>query len=80
MFHRPEMPMRKFFDHLLGSEEEGNMFARWAFGDDYNTLENGLEFLKSWNALHKEFLLDPASPIALDAPKMIKLYRASKAT
>lgn len=70
--------MRQFFDRSFKSQEEADMFALWAFGEHYNELDNGLMFLESWNALHGELKLDPAGQIALDAPKMVDLYRAQK--
>ncbi len=69
-----------FFTHLLGSKEEADMFALWAFGEHYRDLNDSLEFLESWNALHAELNLHPDGLIALDAPLMIDLYRTQKAT
>ncbi len=75
-----EYGLRKFFDELLESEKETDEFAEWAFGKDFRELAHGLQFLDAWNSLHVDHVLDRSGIIAYDAPKMIMLYRAHKAT
>jgi len=60
------------------TDEEVEIFAEWAFGDDFKLIVGSIRFLNAWNELHgsKLFLHDDGSPQE-DMEKMIALWRES---
>lgn len=67
--------------HLVNqylSEIDSEIFARWAFGEDYRLLNNDA-FLKNWNSLHGDSLiLSQYGKPDVDIIKMIDLWKASR--
>lgn len=68
--------MKEFFEAVLESKEEAEEFAKWAFGEDFRSLNTYKKYLEEWNALHADdLLLHSSSYIAVDVPRMITLWR-----
>ncbi len=67
--------MISFFQDLKDPEA----FALWAFGEDYQKLEKGVQFLNAWNRLHDDVLrLNPVGVISEDSKKMKELWMSSQ--
>lgn len=67
--------MRSYFSNFL-DEDELEDFGLWAFGEEYNTFDRAIDFLKSWNKLHANALrLYADGKIDEDIPKMAALWK-----
>lgn len=70
------MDYEGLFSPLLNDEEDLLLFGRWAFGEDYNLIPDGMGFLKAWNEKHSEdHELKPDGDIHEDAKKMVDLWK-----
>ena len=66
--------MESLFARYL-PKDDLDLFAKWAFGPDYLTISQHINFMKAWNALHSGKLhLKPAGNPEEDAPKMVDLW------
>lgn len=69
-----------FSDLLLMviEKEEIPEFFTWAFGRDYNSIEDGSELLDAWNTLHPSHILNGEGLITHDLKKMLNLWKESR--
>lgn len=71
--------VREVFVQFVSDEEELEEFAGWAFGKFYRELDQGLNFMETWNYLHSNLLkLLPTGSVLEDGEKMVKLWKESK--
>lgn len=67
------------FSSYFDDEEEYEQYMTWAFGERYQDIEKGMDFLKAWNVLHSSLLeLDPHGSISDDVPRMIAFWEEKK--
>lgn len=60
------------------AHEDVDAFGLWAFGENFNDLDNTLDYMESWNDSHgAELSLKPTGHISEDAPKMVDLWRSN---
>jgi hypothetical protein len=70
------LSVRQFFEELL--EENTDAFLLWSFGEGHDDLDTAMDYLLAWNGRHEEKLkVTPKGKIALDAVRMIRLWRES---
>ena len=70
------MAIKDEFARFIEDEGELEDFGEWAFGEDYQTYDHSLKFMKAWNKLHAEkYELKPDGAIEHDVPKMVELWR-----
>jgi hypothetical protein len=68
--------MKTVFSAHIENEDELYDFAAWAFGDNFQNIELGLQFMHSWNKIHGDKLtLTPNGDIFEDAKKMVNLWK-----
>lgn len=72
------MHHRYIIEHYL-NEKESEEFAEWAFGENYKGLIRN-ELVFAWNQRHYEKMRISIAGNALeDIPKMIEIWKSSKA-
>lgn len=70
--------MRDVFLMFIPDDEELECFALWAFGPEYREIDEGMKFLRAWNAIHgSELTLDAAGEVYSDAEKMVSMWKRS---
>lgn len=66
--------IREKFSHCL-DEDELDDFLRWAFGSEYEVLENPMAIVQKWNDRHRDYLkLSVKGKLSEDIPLMIELW------
>lgn len=56
-------------------EDEIDDFVQWAFGAEYEVLENPMAIVTKWNDRHRDYLtLSIRGTISEDIPRMIELW------